>query len=314
MIGATLQFPWKLHVLLAHTESKGWTDIVSWLPEGTAFKVHDKKRFEQYIMPKFFKTTTYKSFQRNCNIWGFETKTRGFETGFLFHPYFQKGKSDLCNRMVRGGKETPVVFNEKAEAITSTASTTQDRRLPQHPKSPQSVAMISQIQNTREQNPFLAKGKQTKLSPCFTQKSAESNVTEQLALLILLQQEQQQQREQEEIELKRKEAQRQKEQMDLFSAINRLLVAEQKTMPSSSFSSACTKLLSSPSPGLSTLSATDGVSHSSPTSSSLLLSQIRRDLAAQKGHTNLIPCRARGVPLTHNSRVRIQIICFCILF
>lgn len=97
----SLQFPWKMHVLLEQTASKGKSDIISWLPDGKSFKVFDKQRFEKEVMPHYFKTTTYKSFQRNCNLWGFETKSRGFDTGVIYHEYFEKGKTDRCQNMSR---------------------------------------------------------------------------------------------------------------------------------------------------------------------------------------------------------------------
>jgi HSF-type DNA-binding len=56
--------PLKLHALLEEAERLGQTYIVSWENQGTAFKVHDKKRFVDEIMPKYFSTSNYQSFQR----------------------------------------------------------------------------------------------------------------------------------------------------------------------------------------------------------------------------------------------------------
>ena len=84
-----LRFPWKLHLLLEqcelqqqhrlqqHQQQQGCvlpTDtglpvIVSWLPDGKSFKVHDKIRFVKEIMPSFFGTQSFKTFQRNLNLW-----------------------------------------------------------------------------------------------------------------------------------------------------------------------------------------------------------------------------------------------------
>ena len=38
-------FPVKLHKLLHQAEEIGKTDIISWLPDGKRFKVHDKEKF-----------------------------------------------------------------------------------------------------------------------------------------------------------------------------------------------------------------------------------------------------------------------------
>ena len=63
--GNTLtNLPLKLHALLDEAEKLGKLDVVSWESNGKAFKVHDKKRFVAEIMPKYFSTSNYQSFQR----------------------------------------------------------------------------------------------------------------------------------------------------------------------------------------------------------------------------------------------------------
>ena len=55
------------------SDEKGFDDIISWVYEGVndAFQIHDKARFEKEVSIIYFKTTQYKSFQRNLNLWGF---------------------------------------------------------------------------------------------------------------------------------------------------------------------------------------------------------------------------------------------------
>ena len=67
----------KLHELLTKAEESGDDHIVSWLPGGKAFKVHKKIEFTNTILPTLFNATKYKSFQRNLNLWGFDTITEG---------------------------------------------------------------------------------------------------------------------------------------------------------------------------------------------------------------------------------------------
>ena len=51
--------------MLAAADEEGFSDVVSWLPDNKSFKVFDKTRFVNEIMPKhFFKASKYKSFQR----------------------------------------------------------------------------------------------------------------------------------------------------------------------------------------------------------------------------------------------------------
>jgi hypothetical protein len=64
-----LRFPWKLHLLLERCASECSEDIISWLPDGKSFRVHDKERFVSEIMPAFFGTQNFKTFQRNLNLW-----------------------------------------------------------------------------------------------------------------------------------------------------------------------------------------------------------------------------------------------------
>jgi HSF-type DNA-binding len=59
-----VQFPWKLHELLSKAEDNGHESIISWLPGGKAFKVHNKMDFTTKILPTLFNATKYKSFQR----------------------------------------------------------------------------------------------------------------------------------------------------------------------------------------------------------------------------------------------------------
>eukprot|EP00339_Tiarina_fusa_P018226 CAMPEP_0117057656 /NCGR_PEP_ID=MMETSP0472-20121206/40049_1 /TAXON_ID=693140 ORGANISM="Tiarina fusus, Strain LIS" /NCGR_SAMPLE_ID=MMETSP0472 /ASSEMBLY_ACC=CAM_ASM_000603 /LENGTH=382 /DNA_ID=CAMNT_0004774669 /DNA_START=40 /DNA_END=1185 /DNA_ORIENTATION=- len=100
--GDVLQFPWKLHALLEGAEKSGQDHIISWLPDGRSFQIHDKEAFEEGLMPMFFSTSKFKSFQRSLNLWGFEsTPNVGYKNGFRFNKFFIKGKPDLCHFMTR---------------------------------------------------------------------------------------------------------------------------------------------------------------------------------------------------------------------
>ena len=59
-----LPFPFKLHQLLEEAEDVGATHIISWLPSGKAFKIHDPAAFGETVMMKYFKQTKLKSFTR----------------------------------------------------------------------------------------------------------------------------------------------------------------------------------------------------------------------------------------------------------
>ena len=103
-------FPWKLHQLLDDAArgscSKDGSSItnesiVSWLPNGRAFKIHDRINFVAKVMPIYFKTANYKSFHRSLNLWGFETVRQGVDRGAIYHPYFIRDDPNQCNFMKR---------------------------------------------------------------------------------------------------------------------------------------------------------------------------------------------------------------------
>jgi hypothetical protein len=95
-----MHFPWKLHELLEET-GKGHSTVVSWLPGGKAFKVHKKEYFCDQLMPAFFNSSKYKTFQRSLNLWGFKSVSRGPDKGACYHQFFVRGNVDLCKNMIR---------------------------------------------------------------------------------------------------------------------------------------------------------------------------------------------------------------------
>jgi hypothetical protein len=94
-------FPWRLHEMLDEAAGETNEHIISWLAGGDAFRVHDTKVFAQLIMPKYFKQTQYKSFQRQLNIYGFQRVTNGCNMGAYKHDLFVRGKANLCRFMTR---------------------------------------------------------------------------------------------------------------------------------------------------------------------------------------------------------------------
>jgi hypothetical protein len=86
-------------------KDEGFQSIISWLPDHeNAFRVHNSAAFVDLIMPKYFKQTKYKSFQRQVNIWGFCRIPSGLDKGGYVHPCFIRGKPSLCRQMVRRKK------------------------------------------------------------------------------------------------------------------------------------------------------------------------------------------------------------------
>jgi hypothetical protein len=92
--------------------AEGKENVVSWLPDGNAFKVHNVPEFVSNILPSYFKQTKYKSFQRQLNLWGFERLTSGPDKGAYYHKEFLRDEPDLCRNLTRqrarkGGASAP---------------------------------------------------------------------------------------------------------------------------------------------------------------------------------------------------------------
>lgn len=98
---AQVSFPLKLHRLLDKMEAEGNTEVISWLPHGRAFLVHDVERFVLDIMTQYFNQTKYSSFQRQLHMYNFQRITFGRDKGAYHHPSFQRGRPNLCLSMVR---------------------------------------------------------------------------------------------------------------------------------------------------------------------------------------------------------------------
>eukprot|EP00934_Nitzschia_sp_Nitz4_P004524 Nitzschia sp. Nitz4//scaffold117_size69655//13594//14419//NITZ4_006016-RA/size69655-processed-gene-0.100-mRNA-1//-1//CDS//3329533627//4514//frame0 len=115
-------FPYRLHEMLDDCERDGKSHIVSWLPNGKAFKVHIVAEFVESILPDYFKQSKYKSYQRQLNLWGFERVTaNGPEKGAYFHKNFIKGKPALCRFLRR---------QRARKSGSSSVSKKSDRRTP----------------------------------------------------------------------------------------------------------------------------------------------------------------------------------------
>ncbi|OEU08623.1 hypothetical protein FRACYDRAFT_196221, partial [Fragilariopsis cylindrus CCMP1102] len=74
--------------MLELADQEGFDNIVSWLPDGRSFKVHDPSEFVEQIMPNFFLQSKYKSFQRQLNLWGYARLAIGPGKGGYYHPRF----------------------------------------------------------------------------------------------------------------------------------------------------------------------------------------------------------------------------------
>ena len=97
----SVSFPAKLLTMLNESPTKGWTSIVSWQMNDTAFRVHKPDAFVRHVMPQYFNQTKYKSFQRQLNLYGFSRITRGPNKGCYVHEQFQRSDIEKCLEITR---------------------------------------------------------------------------------------------------------------------------------------------------------------------------------------------------------------------
>jgi HSF-type DNA-binding len=116
-----MAFPSTLHRMLEEMEAAGQSFIVGWLPHGRAFKVHDPKAFFERVLPLYFKLqSSYTSFQRQLNNYGFQRLVGPHhDQNAYFHECFLRGRVHLCTLMTRcSASATGVVrctFDPKTE-------------------------------------------------------------------------------------------------------------------------------------------------------------------------------------------------------
>ncbi|CAB9521583.1 stress transcription factor A [Seminavis robusta] len=133
----TAAFPVLLYRMLEDIENVSNTDptkgdmqsIVSWERNGTAFKVHDKKRFISIVLPAWFPRIKHSSWVRLVNSFGFKKiNEEGEEQGFIHHEMFVRGRPDLVKTIQKNKKrgksrsEFPVLSQTYMAARQSSCS------------------------------------------------------------------------------------------------------------------------------------------------------------------------------------------------
>ena len=88
----------QLHAAISNPEL---SDIISWLPHGRAFAIHDPDGLVTKVLPRYFNQTKFVSFIRQCNLWGFKRLTRGVEGKVYYHELFLRGRPYMALRLTR---------------------------------------------------------------------------------------------------------------------------------------------------------------------------------------------------------------------
>jgi hypothetical protein len=88
-------FPEKLYRLLAEAEKDENDRIISFTPDGRAFKIHNREAFIKEVSPKYFRHAKITSFVRQLNFYGFQKLLDGPNRGAFMNPPFLRGHPEL---------------------------------------------------------------------------------------------------------------------------------------------------------------------------------------------------------------------------
>lgn len=86
-------FPVKLAMILSQ---KCFSDIITWMPHGRAWKILSPKDFIEKVAPHFFDSPRYASFIRLVNAWGFKRIRSGLDTNAYYHEVSFSDSLELC--------------------------------------------------------------------------------------------------------------------------------------------------------------------------------------------------------------------------
>mmetsp|Transcript_704 Transcript_704/g.879 ORF Transcript_704/g.879 Transcript_704/m.879 type:complete len:252 (+) Transcript_704:126-881(+) len=102
--GVPQQFPRRLYEMLQSEDELRNTDtehksIITWSDSGRAFRIHNVSLFASQVLPKYFRTSKFSSFQRNLNLYGFSKVRRGPDTDMYAHPAFVRGQPQSLSQL-----------------------------------------------------------------------------------------------------------------------------------------------------------------------------------------------------------------------
>lgn len=108
------KFPVKLFYVL---ECGEYEHVLSWLPDGRAFRVFKPDEFASKVLPGIFRQAKFSSFHRKLNRWNF-VKVPG-QQGTYSHPRFIRGQLVLCKSITcsRTDGSNSQVLPEKVSAM-----------------------------------------------------------------------------------------------------------------------------------------------------------------------------------------------------
>jgi len=136
--GVPQQFARRLYEMLQSeaklaSESPEKIALISWSESGIAFRILDVDGFTSVVLPKYFRTKKFSSFQRNLNLYGFTKVRRGPDTDMYAHQSFIRGKPELllnlrkCSSASRRKMPASITGYEGCTSSSSSGTRTRER-------------------------------------------------------------------------------------------------------------------------------------------------------------------------------------------
>jgi hypothetical protein len=108
--------------MLHYAEKNGLEDIVSWLPGGKGFGIHNHELFCSKVLKATFNHSNFKSFEKQLNNWNF-TKESTVAGGKAYsNPNFMRGRKSLCQNMTSKSTRTKKPITTSIKSRSSSIS------------------------------------------------------------------------------------------------------------------------------------------------------------------------------------------------
>lgn len=124
--GVPQQFPRRLFEMLQSESNSGEPSIISWSDSGNAFRIVDANLFATLILPKYFRTAKFSSFQRNLNLYGFSKIRRGPDADMYAHPSFRRESPESLSQLRKYNSAERKLFVESSSRQFSNFETNEN--------------------------------------------------------------------------------------------------------------------------------------------------------------------------------------------
>lgn len=76
-------------------QNEEFSKVIFWGPNGKDFVIKDVNKFEEIVLPRYFRHQKINSFIRQLNMYGFHKSRKDNAKSIFSHPNFLKGREDL---------------------------------------------------------------------------------------------------------------------------------------------------------------------------------------------------------------------------